>query len=169
MRVSAGRLRGVMPWLRWFGSALMVLAACLLGGLTLMLVLGSLGLDPNDPGDDGGYATVFFFFTILVPFTATAYLVLFALFGRFGRRPRVWAFVLLPVFWSFIPYFALFPWFPPTGAMWLSLLVFATFVEMPPYRRRQRDDPLLTAPERPLRQGSGERSVSPSGEPFGGP
>ena len=122
---------GTGEWLRWYGRSLMVVVACLLGGLLLMVVLGMFGLGPNGV-DDGSYAVFFFFVNLFVPFTATAYLVLFGLFARWGRRPRFWAFVLTPVFWSYTPYFALLPWIPPFGAMWVSLLVLATYVELPP-------------------------------------
>lgn len=151
--MNAVRFGGFTRWLRWYGTALMVLTACLLGGLTLLLAVKSVGLDPNEPGDDGAYTTGFLYLNLFLPFTSTVYLALLALLGRWGRRPRVWAFVLLPIFWGFVPIFAVFVWFPPVTAMWLSLLAFANFVELPPYRGRRQEDPGLTAPERPLAAG----------------
>lgn len=148
------RSGGFLRWLRWYGTALTVLIACLLGGLALLLVLASLGLDPNEPGDDDAYTTGFLYFNLFLPFTATVYLVLFALLGRWGRRPRVWAFVLLPILWGVFIIFAVGVWFPPVTAMWLSLLAFATFVELPPYReRRPEEEPGPTPRERPLAAG----------------
>lgn len=131
-------------WLQWCGRSAGVLAACVLGGLMLMLGVALLELQP----DDADRATYGFFAleNLLLPLSVAAFSALFALFGHWGRRPRVWAFVLLPIFGSYVPFLALFPLFPPTGAMWLALLVFASFVELPPYRHGSTTTPSRSTP-----------------------
>lgn len=130
--------RTAWVWLQWYGRGMMVVVACLLAGVTVLLAAAKVGLEPRDV-DDGTYAGIVAAQNLLLPFTATAYFLLLGLLGWIGWRPRVWAFLLLPVFWSYIPYLALFPWFPPTGVMWLSLLGFAGVVELSPYRGQRTD------------------------------
>lgn len=66
-----------------------------------------------------------------LPLTGTAYLLLFALIARRSRRPRLWAYLLLPVFWGFVPIFALIVSSPTIVALWVALLLFARRVEIP--------------------------------------
>jgi len=56
--------------------------------------------------------------------------------GRSVTRPRVWAFLLTPVFWGAVPIFALGVATPAISATWVALLFYAHRLVLPPPRRR---------------------------------
>lgn len=87
-----------------------------------------------------------------VPEARADRLVLFALISRRAARPRLWASLLLPIFWGFIPFFAILIVAPPVAATWAALLVYARWVEVP----------ARTAPPVPI---GGQRYVGTPWEP----
>lgn len=65
------------------------------------------------------------------PVTGTAYLAVLGVIGWRARRPRRWAYLLLPIFWVFAPIFAVLIVSPTIVALWAALIVFARVGEIP--------------------------------------
>lgn len=127
-RRSAPRGRGWLGWwLRWYGASLLLLAQALAGGLVLLLIPIQLGVDGENAG-------LYVFLSLYLPFSGTAYLALLAVFARGLPGGRVWAFVLVPLFWGFVPIFAIGVLAPGISAIWVALLTFAFLVEVPARR-----------------------------------
>lgn len=120
-----------MTWLRWGAGNLGRLAIVMAGGLLLLIPAALVGW-----GDADLREYTYLFLWIYLPFTGPTYLVLLALLGRRARRPRVWAVALTPVFWGFVPIFAIGVVAPGIAATWVAYLVYAAVVELPPRAAR---------------------------------
>jgi len=116
-----------MTWLRWGALNLGRLALVMAGGLLLLVPAALVGWGTADTRE-----YTYLFLWLYLPFTGTAYLVLLALVGRRARRPRLWALALTPLFWGFVPIFAIGVAAPGIAATWVAYLVYGAVVELPP-------------------------------------
>jgi len=123
-----------MAWVRWGAVNLGILLALLLAGSLLLVPAGLVGWAE---GEDlyGPYALL----GIYLPFSGAAYLAALAFVAPRVRRPRAWAFALVPLFWAFVPFFAIAVNVPGIAALWIVILVFAALVRLPPPGDRTRD------------------------------
>lgn len=118
-----------MIWLRWGAFNLGRLALVMAAGLLLLVPATLVGW-----GDAGERSLPLPISLDLPPFTGVAYLVVLALVARRTGRPRIWALALTPVFWAFVPIFALGVVAPAIVATWIAYLGYAAVVELPPRR-----------------------------------
>lgn len=120
-----------MTWLRWGALNLGRLALVMAAGLLLLVPAALVGW-----GDVETRQYLYLFLWIYLPFTGVAYLVVLALVGRRARRPRIWALALTPIFWAFVPIFALGVVAPGITATWIAYLVYGGVVRLPPRAAR---------------------------------
>ncbi len=116
-----------MAWLRWGALNLGLLGIVMVGGLLLLVPAAIVGWGTTESRQDA-----YLYLWIYLPFTGVAYLVLLALVGRRARRPRIWALVLTPVFWGFVPIFAIGVAVPGIAATWVAYLTYGAVVRLPP-------------------------------------
>lgn len=122
-----------MTWLRWGALNLGLLGLVMVGGLLLLVPAALVGWGTADSREH-----TYLFLWIYLPFTGAAYLALLALVGRRARRPRLWAFALTPVFWGFVPIFAIGVVAPGIAATWVAYLVYGAVVRLPPRATKNR-------------------------------
>jgi len=122
---SAPARRGVRFWSRWWLENLCILGAVMVAGLPLFIPIGLVGWGT---GED---PLAYVFLWIYLPFSATAYLALLGAIGSRARRPRVWAFALTPIFWGFVPIFAIAIDIPAVAVSWVAYLTYAGVVRLP--------------------------------------
>jgi len=119
-----------MTWLRWGALNLGLLFLVMVGGLGFLIPAALVGW-----GDGESQLGAYLFLWIYLPFTAPVYLLLLATIGRRVHRPRAWALGLTPIFWAFVPIFAVAVNVPGVLATWISYLVYGAVVRLPPARR----------------------------------
>lgn len=115
-----------MAWVRWGAVNVGILLALLLAGSLLLVPAGLVGWAE---GEDlyGPYVLL----GIYLPFSAVLYLFALGLIAPRVRRKRLWALLLTPLFWAFVPFFAIAVNVPGIAVLWVVILVFATFVRLP--------------------------------------
>ncbi len=116
-----------MTWLRWGALNLGLLGLVMAGGLLLLIPAALVGWGTPDTRQ-----YTYLFLWIYLPFTGPTYLVLLALVGSRARRPRIWALALTPVFWGFVPIFAIGVTAPGIAATWAAYLAYGAVVRLPP-------------------------------------
>lgn len=116
-----------MRWLRWGALNLGILILVMVGGLALLRAAALVGWGSPDTRE-----YTYLFLWLYLPFTGPAYLVLLAVVGRRVRRPRIWALALTPIFWGFVPIFAIGFVAPGITATWIAYLTYGAVVQLPP-------------------------------------
>lgn len=124
-----------MAWVRWGAVNVGILLALLVAGSLLLVPAGLIGWAE---GEDlyGPYVLL----GIYLPFSAVLYLAALALVTPRVRRPRAWAVGLTPLFWAFVPIFAIAVNVPGIAALWIVVLVFAALVRLPATRVRAQGE-----------------------------
>lgn len=120
-----------MTWLGWGARNLGILILVMVGGLALLIPAALVGWGTPDTRE-----YTYLFLWLYLPFTGPAYLVLLAIVGPRVRRPRIWALALTPIFWSFVPIFALGLAAPGIAGTWIAYLTYGAVVRLPPRQAR---------------------------------
>lgn len=118
-----------MAWMRWGAMNFGILVTLLLAGSLLLVPAGLVGWAE---GEDlyGPYVLL----GLYIPFSGALYLAALGFVAPRVRRPRAWAVVLTPLFWAFVPFFAIAVNVPGIAALWIVVLVFAALVRLPASR-----------------------------------
>jgi len=116
-----------MRWVRWGAVNYAILLGLLLAGAVLLIPAALVGWGERDE-----LAGSYFLPAIYFPFTGLAYLVFLGLIASGSPRPRMWAVLLLPLFWAAVPVFALLVVVPGVVALWVVIAVYAAIVRLPP-------------------------------------
>lgn len=115
-----------MAWVRWGAVNLGILLALLLAGSLLLVPAGLIGW-----GEGEELYGPYVLLGIYLPFSGLLYLGALALVAPRVRRPRVWAVGLTPLFWAFVPIFALGVANPGVAALWVVILTFGALARLP--------------------------------------
>ena len=115
-----------MAWLRWGAVNVGILLALLLGGSLLLVPAGLVGWADGEELY-GPYVLL----GIYLPFSAVLYLLALLLVAPRVRRQRLWALLLTPLFWAFVPVLAIAVNVPGIAALWVVILLFGALVRLP--------------------------------------